>query len=92
MLEFDVWNVNMDMVLVVLIVEVRKIQKVTVTFFLECPAESLNYFVLSACLLIAVILLSFMVIQGRNAKNKESVSVKILLNHVQMLALLSGIF
>jgi hypothetical protein len=33
-----------------------------------------------------------MVIQGRNAKNKESVSVKILLNHVQMLALLSGTF
>ena len=39
MLEFDVWNVNMDMVLVVLIVEVRKIQKVTVTFFFRMPCR-----------------------------------------------------
>jgi hypothetical protein len=37
-------------------------------------------------------MLIFLVIQGRTPKNKESVSSKILLNHVQMLALLSGIF
>ncbi len=76
-----------------LVVRIVKVLDLYVTGDLPwvvCPPQSLNYFVLSACLLLAVILLSFMVIQGRNAKNKESVSVKILLNHVQMLALLSG--
>jgi hypothetical protein len=44
-----------------------------------------------ACGLIVLIMLIFMVIQGKTAKNKEAVSTKILLNHIQMLALLSAV-
>ena len=60
-------------------------------FYLECPAESLNWLFLAFCFFVILIMLIFLVIQGRTPKNKESVSSKILLNHIQMLALLSGI-
>jgi len=58
-------------------------------FCRKCPPKGINYFVVAICALVILSILIFLVIQGRTAKNKESVSTKILLNHVQMLALLS---
>jgi uncharacterized integral membrane protein len=55
-----------------------------------CPEEYINWLVVGGGALIALVILIFLVYQGRTPKNKESVSMKILLNHIQMLALLSG--
>jgi len=60
-------------------------------FCSACPKQSLNWVIVVACGLIALALLVFLVYQGRTPKNKESVSTKILLNHIQMLALLSAL-
>ena len=43
------------------------------------------------CAVILLASLVFLVYQGRSAKNKESVSARILVNHFQMLALLSAV-
>jgi hypothetical protein len=56
-----------------------------------CPDPGLNWFFIAACLVVILVVLVFLVIQGKTSKNKEAVSSKILLNHIQMLALLSSV-
>ncbi len=55
-----------------------------------CPSQAVNITLVAISFLIILGVMIFMVIQGKTPKNKEAVSSKILLNHIQMLALLSG--
>jgi hypothetical protein len=56
-----------------------------------CPDVGVTYFIFVLALALILLLLMFLVYQGRTPKNKETVSAKILLNHIQMLALLSAV-
>eukprot|EP01114_Cavostelium_apophysatum_P016006 TRINITY_DN4487_c0_g2_i2.p1 TRINITY_DN4487_c0_g2~~TRINITY_DN4487_c0_g2_i2.p1 ORF type:complete len:1122 (-),score=253.37 TRINITY_DN4487_c0_g2_i2:85-3450(-) len=57
----------------------------------ECPPDAQNWGIFTLCGLVILAFLVFMIYQGRGPKNKESVSARILLNHIQMLALLSAV-
>eukprot|EP01119_Soliformovum_irregulare_P011749 TRINITY_DN2976_c2_g1_i1.p1 TRINITY_DN2976_c2_g1~~TRINITY_DN2976_c2_g1_i1.p1 ORF type:complete len:1897 (-),score=487.17 TRINITY_DN2976_c2_g1_i1:31-5721(-) len=57
----------------------------------DCPSAAVNGVLIAVATIVILSILIFLVIQGRTAKNKEAVSTKILLNHIQMLALLSAV-
>lgn len=61
-----------------------------ICIFLECPSPVVTYIILVIALLVLVVFFVFLVVQGRKEKNKDATSLRILLNHIQMLALLSG--
>eukprot|EP01113_Clastostelium_recurvatum_P014143 TRINITY_DN1765_c0_g1_i2.p1 TRINITY_DN1765_c0_g1~~TRINITY_DN1765_c0_g1_i2.p1 ORF type:complete len:964 (+),score=147.57 TRINITY_DN1765_c0_g1_i2:363-3254(+) len=56
-----------------------------------CPARAANWAVLIVALLAMLCFLVYLVIAGKRAKNKDAVSMKILLNHLQVLSMLSAV-
>ena len=57
---------------------------------IACPNPTVGWVMIAIFSVLTISFMVYLVYQGRSPKNKESVSSRILVNHLQMLALLSG--